>query len=157
MVQVNPSPQPKLPESIRNDPQALAYFNQLEIIIRQLRERTGGDDDTIDDTVQNATSQNSRISRNASKIDAIEEIRLITRKTSVSTTTNPFEVLVCENTSPEVMTLDANPKIDDEVHIKRTNAEVRVNGDIDGETFKIINIVNYSMHLIFNGTEWNEI
>lgn len=47
MILVNPSPQPKLPKVIKDDPQALTYFSQLEIVIRQLRERTGGDTDIV--------------------------------------------------------------------------------------------------------------
>lgn len=157
MVLVNPSPQPKLPKAIREDPQALAYFNQLEIIIRQLRERTGGDIDTVENAAQNITALNSRVSRNLAKINAIEEIRLTTRIVSSNATAKAFEVLICENSTDAVITLDSNALLDDVVHIKRTSGEVRVNGDIDGESFKIINIPNYSMHLIFNGVEWNEI
>ena len=55
------------------------------------------------------------------------------------------------------MTLDPQAIENDEVHIKRRGGSIEVIGSIDGFTNKTINVLNYSMHLIFDGTDWSEI
>ena len=58
---------------------------------------------------------------------------------------------------PISITLDPQAVEDDEVHIKRRGVSIEVIGSIDGFTNKTINLLNYSMHLIFDGTDWSEI
>ena len=48
MSEVNPFQIP-IPTQFINDPQVRAYQEQLQVIIRQLRDRTGGDDDSLED------------------------------------------------------------------------------------------------------------
>jgi len=74
-----------------------------------------------------------------------------------SITTNGRQVLICRNTSSIDVTLELAPPIGTEVHVKRKDAEVIVKGPIDGVVDKTINIVNYSMHLYYDGIEWSEI
>lgn len=47
MVDVNPTFHSRLPQAIQKDPESRKYFEQLERIIFQLRERTGGGNDLI--------------------------------------------------------------------------------------------------------------
>jgi hypothetical protein len=78
--------------------------------------------------------------------------------TTVSLTAKPYEIVICNNTSAIEITTPINPiKGDILPAIKRKDAEIKVIGPIDGETFKIINVVNYSMKLAYDGNEWNEI
>jgi len=68
-----------------------------------------------------------------------------------------FQIIICKNTNPIDVTLDPDALLDDEAHIKRRGGVVNVIGTIDGFTNKKINIKNYSMHLVFDGTDWSEI
>lgn len=54
---VNPPPQLKRPKKIREDKELETYFQQLEFIVFQLYQRTGGGTDLIDqaDTAENKT------------------------------------------------------------------------------------------------------
>lgn len=78
-------------------------------------------------------------------------------QTTVSLTTGPFETIICKNTLPIIITLDTDAKENDEVNIKRRGAPISVMGLIDGLVNITINANLYSMKLVFDGTEWNEI
>lgn len=71
--------------------------------------------------------------------------------------TEEFQIIICENTTPINVTLKESPQLGDEVHIRRGDAEVTVIGEINGLTNVTINVINYSLHLVFNGTDWSEI
>lgn len=77
--------------------------------------------------------------------------------TTTSLVSGPFDTILCKNTTSINITLDTDAKENDEVNIKRKGGEVVVIGLIDGFTNKTINILNYSMKLVFDGTEWSEI
>ena len=62
-----------------------------------------------------------------------------------------------KNTSSINVTLDPDVLEEDTVHIKRTDAVVEVIGVIDGLADRTINIKLYSLHLVFNGTDWSQI
>ena len=72
-------------------------------------------------------------------------------------TAEEFQMVICRNTTPKTVTLKASPLIDDEIHIKRRGEEITVVGLIDGDNDLIINILNYSLHLVFNGIDWSSI
>jgi hypothetical protein len=55
------------------------------------------------------------------------------------------------------VTLNTQAIEGDEVHIKRRDAKITVVGSIDGFDHRVINVKNYSMHLVFDGTDWSEI
>ena len=156
-VSVNPPPQLKTPKVMRSDPEWLAYERQRDIILFQLWQRMGGGTDLIDDSIQNITSSSSRVSRNAARINSIELKQFEIVNTTTSLTAEEFQVIICKNTSPIIVTLDPQAVEDDEVHIKRRGESIEVVGSIDGFTNKIINVLNYSMHLIFDGVDWSEI
>ena len=68
-----------------------------------------------------------------------------------------FQIIICKNSTSINITLDPEALLDDEVHIKRRGGVVNVIGTIDGFTNKRINVKYYSMHLVYDGTDWNEI
>lgn len=134
------------------DPTA-RFINWVELVTGQ----TNSSSVIIESTEQSLTSTSSRVSRNAARINSIElkEFEIIT--TTASLTTKEFQIIICKNTSPISVTLDPQAIEDDEVHIKRRGESIDVIGSIDGFTNKTINVLNYSMHLIFDGTDWSEI
>lgn len=155
---VNPIPTIlQKPDAFKKDPQLFAWSSQLETILFQLRQRTGGNNDDVEDSKQNITSSSSRVSRNAARINSIELKQFEIIKTTESLTAEEFQIIICKNTLPIVVTLDPQAVEDDEVHIKRRGESIEVVGSIDGFTNKVINVLNYSMHLIFDGTDWSEI
>lgn len=132
----------------------------IEYLNRHLHDlfiRTGGGEDLVDDNEQAITSTNSNVSRNASLINGLvrDDFELIITDQDLTTGLN--QIIICTNTVDIEITLDPQAIIEDEVHIKRTDKKVNVIGLIDGKTNKVINIRYYSMHLVFNGTEWSEI
>ena len=157
MATVNPPPQLRVPRAFLKDPEVRSFIEQQNTIIFQLYQRTGGVVDEVENSQQNITSSSSRVSRNAARINSIElkEFEIVTTATSV--TAKEFQIVICKNTLPITVTLDPQAIEHDEVHIKRRGESIEVIGSIDGFTNKTINILNYSMHLIFDGTDWSEI
>jgi hypothetical protein len=129
------------------------FINWIELVTGQ----TNSSSIVIENTEQTLTSTGSRVNRNAARINSIELKEFEIVNTTESVTTEEFQVIICKNTSPITVTLDPNAIKDDEVHIKRRGESIEVIGLIDGLANKIINVLNYSMHLIFDGTDWSEI
>ena len=156
-IKVNPPPGLRIPQAFLNDPETREYISQLNTIIFQLYNRTGGVNDSIGDSQQSITSASSRVSRNAARINSLElkEFEIISTTTDV--TAEEFQIILCKNTTPITITLDPQALENDEVHIKRRDASIEVIGLIDGFTNKTINVLNYSMHLVFDGTDWSEV
>jgi hypothetical protein len=111
----------------------------------------------VEDTQQNVTGTSSRVSRNAARINSIElkEFKIV--QTTVDITAAEYQIIICKNVTAIDVTLDPQAIENDEVHIKRRDGVVNVIGSIDGFTNKVINVVNYNMHLVFDGTDWSEI
>lgn len=156
-VKVNPPPLLTIPRKFLEDREVRSFIEQQNVIIFQLWNRTGGDNDDISDSKENITSSSSRVSRNAARINSIElkEFEIVTTTTSL--TAEEFQIIICKNTAPITVALDPQAIEHDEVHIKRRGESIEVIGSIDGFTNKTINVLNYSMHLIFDGTDWSEI
>jgi hypothetical protein len=127
------------------------------IWIEQVTGQTNTSSINIENSERAITSTGSRVSRNAARINSIElkEFEIVT--TTNSLTTSEYQIIICKNSQEINVTLDPNALKDDEVHIKRRGAAVNVVGLIDGFTNKKINVKNYSMHLVFDGADWNEI
>lgn len=134
------------------DPTA-RFINWIELVTGQ----TNSSSIVIEDTEQSLTSTSSRVSRNAARINSIELKEFEIINTTTSLTTEEFQVIICKNTDEINVTLNDEAIRDDEVHIKRRGASINVIGSIDGFTNKKINVKNYSMHLVFDGTDWSEI
>tara|TARA_R110001632_G_scaffold75929_1_gene172433 strand:+ start:241 stop:717 length:477 start_codon:yes stop_codon:yes gene_type:complete len=156
-VNVNPPPQLKIPQAFLKDREVKAFIEQQNTIIFQLYKRTGGTDDSIDDSQQNITSSSSRVSRNSAKINSLELKEFEIVNTTVDVVAEEFQIIICKNSLPITVTLDQRAIENDEVHIKRRGESIEVIGSIDGFTNKTINVINYSMHLIYDGTDWSEI
>lgn len=91
------------------------------------------------------------------RVEALEYRVFEVIETTVNTTIDQFKTLICKNNTPINVTLKPDALLGDEVNIKRTKGVVNVIGVIDGITNVKINRVNYSMKLVFNGTDWSEI
>jgi len=156
-VSVNPPPQLRIPSKFLSDPELRAFFEQQQEIIWKLWLRTGGGTDLIDSTEQDITSSSSRVARNSARINSLEKIGFDIEIIAADFTTERNQIIICNNTSPITVTLDTNAIEEDQVHIKRRGAAVTVVGTIDGKSLKVINIKNYSMHLVFDDTDWSEI
>lgn len=111
----------------------------------------------IDDSKQDITSSSSRVSRNAARINSLElkEFEVIITTTSV--TSENFQIIICKNTVSINITLDPEAIEGDELHVKRAGAVVEVIGQVDGLTNLTINVPLFSLHLVFNGTDWSQI
>ena len=156
-VNINPPLQLRVPSQFLNDKPTRDYFEQTNIILFQLWQRTGGTTDSIDNSQQDINSTSSRVSRNAARINSVELKEFEIINTTVGLTAEEFQIIICKNTTEINITLDPQAIENDEVHIKRRDGVVNVIGSIDGFTNKTINILNYSMHLVFDGTDWSEI
>lgn len=132
----------------------LKYDNRWK---QQLWIKVGGGDDFITDTEEGLTSASSKISRNAAKINALEKIGFDIEIITADFTTNRNQIIICNNTSSINVTLDPDAIEEDSVHIKRTSAVVEVIGTVDGKTNIRINVKFFSVHLVFNGTDWSQI
>lgn len=136
----------------RGDP-TLRFIRWIELV-------TGQSNQTVIDVIDTGdalTSSASRISRNAVNINSIELKEFEIVNTTVGLTTNRNQILICKNTNPIDIELDPQAIDGDEVHIKRRNTKITVLGIVDGVTNKVINIKNYSMHVVFDGLDWSEI
>ena len=156
-ISVNPPPQLRIPPELAKSKQSKDYFRQIETILFQLWNRTGGTTDIIEESQQDITGSSSRVSRNAARINSLELKELEIVNTTVGLTAEEFQIIICKNTVSIDITLDPQAIENDEVHIKRRGSSINVIGSIDGFTNKTINVLNYSMHLVFDGTDWSEI
>jgi hypothetical protein len=125
---------------------------------RFFEETTEVSNQTVEDVIateQALTSTSSRVSRNAARINSIELKEFEIVNTTVGLTTEEYQIIICKNVTPIIITLDPQAVEDDEVHIKRRGEEVEVIGTIDGLTDLTINVPNYSVHLVFDGSDWS--
>ena len=157
MAKVNPPPMLQIPDALLKDRQTRDYLRQVETILFQLFQRTGGAVDIIENSQNNITSSSSRVSRNAARLNSLELKEFEIVSTTIDLTTEEFQIIICKNVAPITITLDPQAIENDEVHIKRRGGSITVSGSIDGFTNKIINVLNYSMHLVFDGVDWSEI
>lgn len=144
----------KTGEATKEFAEWLTYDNRWK---QQVWIKVGGGDDFITDTEEGLTSASSKIARNNAKIDSLEDISFKVEFTTVSTTVNAFETLICNNSSAINVTLDTDAIENDVVNIKRNNAQVTVIGTIDGQVDMVLNVPKYSTKLVFNGTDWSRI
>ena len=77
--------------------------------------------------------------------------------TIVDITTDGYQTIICRNTVPITITLQGSPVDDTEVNIKRRGEEVTVIGLINGTADRVINIPQWSMKLVYDGTDWSTI
>jgi hypothetical protein len=92
-----------------------------------------------------------------SRVAVLEYKAFKTVITTDSLTTAGYQVIICKNTIPIVITLELSPQDETEVHIKRRGEEVTIIGTINGLVDRVINIPQWSDHLIYDGTDWSVI
>lgn len=129
------------------------FLKWVEAVNRQ----TNDSSENIESTEETLTSTGSRVSRNAARINSLELKEFEILQVTAGVTTEENQILICKNTVPIDVTLDTQAIEEDEVHIKRRGSIINVIGLIDGFTNRTINVKNYSMHLVFDGTDWSEI
>jgi len=137
----------------RNGDPTLRFIRWIELV-------TGQTNQTVVDVINTGseiTGSASRISRDAAKLNALELKEFEVVSTTTALTTNRNQIIICNNATPIDITLDPLAVEGDEVHIKRRNAEVTEKGIIDGLTDRTINVLNWSDHLVFDGTDWSAI
>lgn len=158
-INVNPPAQIKMPNEFAADPVMRSFFQQINDVLVQMWRRTGGGEDKIENTEQVLTGTNSRVAKNAARIDALEFIKFTVVVVTGDYTANPFEIVICNNTSPITVTLPTDALFDDQIHVKRKPdaARVTVSGTIDGKASRVINRRNWSDFYVFDGTEYSVI
>ena len=110
----------------------------------------------LDDLTDLTNNLESRIVVLESKIDALE-FETFADVTASMTTTGSNQNIICTNTVPITITLGGSPAVNRLVNIKRRGAQVTVVGSIDGSTPTVINVVNFSIKLLYTGTEYVQI
>ena len=158
MVQVAAPPLiAKVPLSLAETREEQIFWKNFNDFLFRLWRRSGGGEDLLDDAEQALTSTASRVSRNAAKINALEKTDFTIEIITEDFTTERNQIIICKNTSSINVTLDTQALEEDTVHVKRTNAVVRVIGTVDGKTNITLNVKFFSAHLVFNGTDWSQI
>lgn len=139
-----------------SDPMIEDYLNILRNIL-EITEVVESETNGSDESKQLLTENSALISKLYARVNRLDEkpfeIEIITE----DFTTSKRQIVICKNTIDIEVTLDPNAIAEDEVHIKRKDKKIKVIGLIDGVQNKVINIKNYSMHLVYDGTEWSEI
>jgi hypothetical protein len=154
---VNPPKQVVLPPKVASDLQLKKAFDDVYHILFQMWKRTGAGDDFIDGLVEDLHSTKNSVSRNTAQIGSIDLQKFEVVPITVSTTTEPFQILICKNTTSIDVALDPLAIIGDRVHIKRRGGKIKVIGAIDGKDFEIINVKQFSAHYVFDGTDWSRV
>lgn len=87
MTQVNPVPFPKIPSEWLNNAEKRAWAEQLQTIAFQLRERSGGDNDTVQDLLDiNDSSFNAQVQQLQKELDGLPEFTIDTTGFTTDTT-----------------------------------------------------------------------
>jgi len=145
------------PEKWTSDPEINPVINYLNRFLHDLFIRSGGGEDLLDSTEQALTSSNSRVSRNAAKINALEKVDFEVEPITADFTTFRNQIIICKNTSSINVTLDPQALQDDIVTIKRRGAKVTIIGTINGKTDLVINVKQNAPKLAFDGVDWSTV
>ena len=123
------------------------YLDQLERIIQQLYQRSGGE---VDSVVE-ASEAIGPFFTSALQLSQIETLSI-----TADFTTTDSQVLICNNSSAITITLNSTPSDLEKVTIKRRDALVTISGSIDGDTELVIGQYE-SPTLIYtiDGGEWS--
>jgi len=147
MAKVNPPPQLRRPRKITTDNELRPYFERLEWLLFQLWTRTGGSDDSIDETVNSQVDTDGLFGL-FSRISDLEFRNVI--PTAVDYTTIGSEIIIC--TDAVTVTLNDEPDDQELATVKRVGGSVIVDGNgklIDGETDWTINVQLTSLDIVY--------
>lgn len=144
---VNPPPQIRRPDKITQDNALRPYFERLEWTLFQLWTRTGGPDDSVDDTANNQVDVDGLFGL-FGRIAALEFRNII--PTSLDYTTIGSDIVIC--TDAVTVTLNAEPDDQEIATVKWTAGSVVVDGNgkqIDGKDSWRINVKYTSLDIIY--------
>jgi hypothetical protein len=147
MAKVNPPPQLRRPNKLTSDQEMRPYFERLEWILFQLWSRTGGADDSVDDTVNSQVDTDGLFGL-FGRIAALELRNIVS--TAVDYTTIGSDIVIC--TDAVTVTLNDEPDDQETPSIKRTAGLVVINGNgklIDGSSTLRINVKYTSLDIIY--------
>jgi hypothetical protein len=91
------------------------------------------------------------------RIEALEYRVFEVVETTTDLIAEEFQIVICKNTIPIEVELKPLALKGDELHIKRAGDIVEVIGQVDGLANLTINVPLFSLHLVFNGTDWSQI
>ena len=153
----NPPPQIRRPNKLSADKELDSYFRQIEWLLFQLWNRTGGGDDVVDSTINSQVDTDGLFGL-FSRISNIEYRNV--ESTSVNYTTIGSDIVLCN--AAITVTLNDEPDDQEIVDIKRKSGLVVVDGNgklIDGVTSWNINVINSSMKIIYTADtdDWSVI
>lgn len=131
--------------------------NDSTTIINENQEQIDANTVNIGVNAGNISTNTTNIATNADDIESLEYRVFDIVDVVADVTLEEYKIAICRNTTPITVTLKLLPVLGDEIQIKRTDAEVTVIGLIDGLSDQIINVVNWSSHYVYNGTDWSSI
>lgn len=147
MALVNPPPQFRRPQKINADKELRPYFEKLEWLLFQLWTRTGGNDDTVQDTSVSQVDTDGLFGL-FGRIAALELRNIV--PTAVDYTTIGSDIVIC--TDALTVLLNDEPKDQEMVTIKRTEGAVIVNGNgklIDNKSSWRLNVKRWGFDAIY--------
>ena len=84
---VNPPPRPRIPKAFLQDAEVRGYIEQLQTIIFQLYQRTGGEEDEVTALLDiNVSTFNSTLQQLQKEIDGLPEFTIDTTVFTTDTT-----------------------------------------------------------------------
>jgi hypothetical protein len=147
MALVNPPPQFRRPKKINADKELRPYFEKLEWLLFQLWTRTGGADDSVDETVNSQVDTDGLFGL-FSRISDLEFRNVI--PTAIDYTTIGSDIVIC--TDAVTITLNDEPDDQELATVKRAAGQIIINGNgklIDGNTTLRINVKYTSLDIIY--------
>jgi hypothetical protein len=143
----NPPPQLRRPKAGASPKEWDTYLRQLEWIVFQLWNRTGGGDDTVDDTVNSQVDTDGLFGLFSRVSDL--EFRNVVSVTSDYTTIGS-DIVICNDAV--TVSLNDEPEDQELVTIKRAAGAVTIEGagrNIDGVSNWVVNVQNTSLDIIY--------
>jgi len=149
VTQVDPFLIP-VPKSLLQDKETRNYFEYMNRFLHDLWQRTGGGTDTVDDNQLSEAFNSS-----TAEIKKVDIIELAAADTVITTTGD--QLVVCNNTAPGTVTLNAKPKDSEDCIVSRRDGQVTVNGSINGKASINISGKYSTMHFKYSiaAGEWS--
>lgn len=109
------------------------------------------------DNINEKLPQSSLANQILGKVLELEKRREVLVTTATSLTAKAFQTVECINTSLISITLDPNAIKDDFINVIRTAGPVDLIGPINDRTNLRINVKEFSVKIMFNGTQWRRV
>jgi len=109
------------------------------------------------DDINEKIPQTGLVNQLLARVAELEKRREVLVSTSIALTANAFETIECTNTSLVPITLDPNAVKNDFINVIRTGGPVDLIGPINDRTNLRINVKEFSVKVMFNGTQWRRV